>query len=137
MIVLSDRQPALALRGKIAMDMTQTLPDVQYITRENGQRVGVVLAWEDYRSIQARLMDDPDLLIGLSEIELSALSDGVLAVEHQARLSALLERNRAQTLTVGEAKELDRYLEQIDSLNILKARARLTLQYLHQAEQVN
>lgn len=60
----------------------------------------------------------------------------MLAVEHQERLSALLERNRDQTLTASEAGELDRYLEQIDSLNILKARARLTLQHLRQAEQV-
>ena len=119
------------------MDMTQTLPDVQYITRENGQRVGVVLAWEDYRNIQARLLDDPDLLPGLSETELRALSEGVLAAEHQERLSALLDRNREQTLTEREAEELDRYLEQIDSLNILKARARLTLQHLRQMQQVN
>lgn len=119
------------------MDKTQTLPDVQYITRENGQRVGVMLAWEDFLAIQARLLDDPDLLPGLSETELQALSEGMLAVEHQERLSALLERNRAQTLSASEAAELDRYLEQIDSLNILKARARLTLQHLQQAEQVN
>lgn len=114
------------------MDTTQTLPDVQYITRENGQRVGVVLAWEDFRTIQARLLDDPDLLPGLSESELHALSDGVLAVEHQERLSALLERNREQTLNTGEAVELDHYLEQIDSLNILKARALFTLKHLEQ-----
>lgn len=119
------------------MDMTQALSDVQYITREDGQRVGVVLAWEDFRTIQARLLDDPDLLPGLSESELRALSDGVLAVEHQQRLSTLLERNRKQTLSTGEAGELDRYLEQIDSLSILKARARLTLQHLHQLEKVN
>jgi hypothetical protein len=119
------------------MDMTQTLPDVQYITRENGQRVGVVLAWEDFRNIQARLLDDPELLPGLSETELRALSEGMLAAEHQERLSVLLERNREQTLGDNDADELDRYLEQIDSLNILKARARLTLQHLRQAEQVN
>lgn len=87
------------------MDMTQALSDVQYITREDGQRVGVVLAWEDFRTIQARLLDDPDLLPGLSESELRALSDGVLAVEHQQRLSTLLERNRKQTLSTGEAGE--------------------------------
>ena len=116
------------------MDVTQTLSDVQYITRENGQRVGVVLAWEDFRNIQARLLDDPDLLIGLSEIELNALSEGMLAIEHQEKLSVLLERNREQMLTAVEAEELDRYLEQIDSLNILKARARLTLQHLRQMQ---
>ena len=114
------------------MDLTQTLSDVQYITRENGQRVGVVLAWEDFRTIQARLLDDPDLLPGMSEPELRALSEGVLAVEHQERLSTLLERNREQKLTASEARELDRYLEQIDALNILKARARFSLKHLEQ-----
>lgn len=114
-----------------------SLPDVLYITRENGQRVGVVMAWEDFRNIQARLLNDPDLLPGLSEIELNALSEGVLAVEHQERLSALLERNREQTLSVSESQEMDHYLAQIDSLNILKARARLTLQHLRQIGQVN
>ena len=89
-----------------------------------------MFAWEDFRNLHARMLDDPDLLIGLSEIELNALSKGMLAVEHQERLSALLERNREQTLTAGEAEELDRYLEQIDTLNILKARARLTVQHL-------
>lgn len=69
---------------------------------------------------------DPDLLSGLSEIELQALSEGVLSVEHQDRLSALLERNRDQALTDDEAAELDRYLEQIDSLNILTHTATLT-----------
>ena len=89
-----------------------------------------MFAWEDFRNLHARMLDDPDLLIGLSEIEPNALSKGMLAVEHQERLSALLERNREQTLTAGEAEELDRYLEQIDTLNILKARARLTVQHL-------
>lgn len=117
-----------------AMALTRSLADVQYITRENGQRVGVVLAWEDFRNMQARLLDDPDLLPGLSEMELQALSQGVLSVEHQDRLSALLERNREQVLTEGEAAELDRYLEQIDSLNILKARARLTLRHWQQMQ---
>lgn len=128
---------SVGVERKSAMDVTQTLSDVQYITRENGQRVGVVLAWEDFRNMQARLLDDPELLPGLSETELRALSEGMLAAEHQERLSVLLERNREQTLGAGEAKELDRYLEQIDSLNILKARARLTLQHLRQTGQVN
>lgn len=119
------------------MALIQTLPAVQYITQENGQRVGVVLAWEDFRNLQARLLNDPDLLTGLSETELHALSQGVLSVEHQGRLSALLERNREQSLTAQEAEELDRYVEQVDSLNILKAKALLTLRYLEQVQQTN
>jgi hypothetical protein len=119
------------------MDMIQALPDVQYIIREDGERVGVVMALEDYRGIQARLLDDPDLLPGLSETELRALSEGMLAAEHQERLSELLALNHEQMLKAQEAEELDRYLELIDSLNILKARARLTLHHLEQMQQVN
>ena len=33
-----------------------SLPVVLYITRENGQRVGVVMAWEDFRNILEDLM---------------------------------------------------------------------------------
>lgn len=116
------------------MELIQPFPSVQYITHEDGQRVGVVLAWEDFRNMQALLLDDPDLLVGLSETELDALSEGVLTVEHQSRLSALLERNREQALASSESEELDRYLQQVDSLNILKARARLTLQHLRRAQ---
>lgn len=77
------------------------------------------------------------MLIDLSEAELNALSEGVLSVEHQSRLGLLLERNREAALTSSESEELDRYLQQIDSLNILKARARLTLQHLRHLQMVN
>jgi hypothetical protein len=73
--------------------------------------------------------DDPDLLEGLSLAELHALSGAMLSPEQQDHLSALLERNRQQALTPDEEDELNRLLERIDYLNILKARARLTLQY--------
>lgn len=73
--------------------------------------------------------NDPDLLEGLSEAELHALAVATLSPEQQNHLSALLERNRQQTLTPDEEDELDRLLKRIDYLNILKARARLTLQY--------
>lgn len=80
-------------------------------------------------------MDDPDLLSGLSEMELQALSERVLSDEHQDRLHTLLERNRDQALTADEAAELDRYLEQIDALNLLRAQARLTLRHLQHMQQ--
>jgi hypothetical protein len=73
--------------------------------------------------------NDPDLLEGLSQAELHALSVVMLSSEQQDHLSALLGRNRQQTLTPDEEDALGRLLKRIDYLNILKARARLTLQY--------
>ena len=54
------------------MEQTSTLSPVRYITEENGQRVGVVLTWQDYQYVQAHLMSDADLLPGMSEAELRA-----------------------------------------------------------------
>lgn len=73
--------------------------------------------------------NDPDLLESLSQAELHALSVAMLSPEQRDHLSALLERNRQQTLTPDEEDEIDRLLKRIDYLNILKARARLTLKY--------
>jgi len=117
------------------MEQTSTLSPVRYITEENGQRVGVVLTWQDYQYVQARLMSDADLLPGMSEAELRALGEGMLSPQHQERLSELLQRNRNQTLTPAETHELNGLLDDIDLLNILKARAKLTLQQSHQHPQ--
>jgi hypothetical protein len=57
--------------------------------------------------------NDPDLLEGLSQAELHALSVVMLSPEQQQHLSALLERNRQQTLTPDEEDELDRLLKRI------------------------
>ena len=75
------------------------------------------------------LIAEEDLLEGLSKAELHALSVAMLSPEQQDHLSALLERNRQQTLTPDEEDELDRLLKRIDNLNFLKARALLTLQH--------
>ncbi|OGO41140.1 MAG: hypothetical protein A2Z04_08935 [Chloroflexi bacterium RBG_16_57_9] len=103
-------------------------PPVQYLVREDGQRTGVVLEWEDYQTLQAALSSDPDLLIGLSEHELQALAEGILSTHHQERLNELLQRNREGALSAGEEQELDRLLEHVDYMNTLKARAMYTLQ---------
>ena len=109
----------------------QTMPlPVQYITAENGQRVGVLLSWREFQQLQLRVSDDPDLLSGLSIAELQALAEGMLSARCQAELSDLLAENDRAPLAAEDAEELDRLLEQIDVLSILKARAQLTLQSL-------
>jgi hypothetical protein len=69
----------------------------------------------------------PELLVGLSLDELEALADSLLAPAAQARLDDLLARKKDNQLSVDEEVELDRVLEKIDQLTILKTRARYTL----------
>ncbi len=76
--------------------------------------------------------DDPEILVGLSTGELEALSESLLAHSAQARLDDLLARNAQSQLQAPEVSELDRLLERVDQLTVLKTRARYTLQH-HQA----
>lgn len=72
-------------------------------------------------------LKESDFLVGLSETELQALATGKLAPPEQERLSDLLHRNKNGQLSADDEAELDEFLERIDSLNLLKARAILTL----------
>ncbi len=72
---------------------------------------------------------EPDLLIGLSVEELQALADGLLAPAAQARLDDLLARHKDKRLSGDEERELDRLIQQVDQLTILKTRARYTLKH--------
>lgn len=74
-------------------------------------------------------IEDPGFISGLPEDQSRILAVATLSSEQQDRLNLLLERNRRHTLTPDEEDEIDRFLRRIDYLNILKARARLTLQY--------
>ena len=70
---------------------------------------------------------DSELLIGLSDGELDALADSMLAPSAQARLDELLARNTENQLSAGEQAELERLLDRVDQLTILKTRAKYTL----------
>ena len=103
------------------------LEKVRYVTDEQGERVGVLLDLAEYRQLTDSLASDPDFLIGLSQAELQALAESVLAPTAQARLDDLLTRHAEAQLSAEETAELDRLLEQVDQLTILKTRARYTL----------
>lgn len=75
-------------------------------------------------------MQHPEQLQGLNEIQLEALAEGRLAVAEQAELDQLLQRNSLGELSDTDAGKLDHILDRVDQLNILKARAILTLQAL-------
>jgi len=70
---------------------------------------------------------DPKLLVGLSDAELEVLADSVLAPRLQERLDHLLQLNRECVLDNDTKQKLDRLLEQVDQMNVLKARAMYTL----------
>jgi len=71
--------------------------------------------------------DDPELMTSLSAEELEALAECILSPSLQARLEELQSQNREGLLSTAERRELDRLLQQVDQLAILKTRARYTL----------
>ncbi len=91
--------------------------------------MGVLRDLEVYEKLRLRENED-DLLPGLSPAELQALADSQLAAAAQSQLNDLLDRNAQGNLSRAEETELDQLLAQIDSLNILKTRARYTLKRL-------
>lgn len=66
-------------------------------------------------------------LTGLSEAELRALAESVLASRHARRLKHLLRLNREKKLTRALKAELDALLEESDRVALLKAKAQYTL----------
>lgn len=73
---------------------------------------------------------DSELLISLSLEELQALAEGLLAPTFQRQLEGLLAQGAEHPLSADEEATLDQMLLQIDQLNILKARAKYTLNHL-------
>lgn len=74
------------------------------------------------------MSSDSEILMGLSDDELEALADSMLAPSAQARLDALLGRHAQGELAAGEESELDHLVARVDQLTILKTRARYTLE---------
>lgn len=102
---------------------------VQYVTNQQGERIGVLLDLDTYQQLTNSPKDE-ELLTDLSLDELQVLANSVLALPIQAQLDELLARNAEAQLSADEAATLDRLLNQVDQLNILKTRARYTLHQL-------
>ena len=77
------------------------------------------------------MSQDPDELRGISDGELEALADGLLAPSLQGRLDELIARSKETRLAASEEAELDVILTRVDQLTLLKTRARYTLQRQH------
>lgn len=106
------------------------MENVQYVTDEQGSQVGVILSIDTYRKLIRKSEMDPELLTELNSNELQALADSQLTATEQERLDVLLARNNRNELTDEETVELDRLIQQVDQLNLLKTRARYTLRQL-------
>jgi hypothetical protein len=110
---------------------------MRYVTNEQGERVGVLLDLETYDRLNHLSNLDAECLIDLNQLELKALAESMLAPAAQGRLDELLARNAETELCADEQAELDRLLDQIDHLTILKTRARYTLQFLETLAQAS
>ena len=104
---------------------------VQYVTNEQGERVGVLLDFNTYARFSPLLLDE-EYLVGLSIDELQALASCKLALADQTRLNDLVARNAESLLCANEVAELDGLLVKADQLTILKTRAHYTLKCLEQ-----
>jgi hypothetical protein len=105
---------------------------VHYITNQQGERVGVMLDLETYNRLRNYLRADTELLTNLSIDELQALAESILAPKEQEELERLLVKNKETQLSADENDLLDKMLAKIDRLNIIKTRARYTLNQLEQ-----
>jgi hypothetical protein len=75
------------------------------------------------------MSNETNILPNVSAAGLKALANSVLAPKSQAKVDDLLARNAAGALDERETAELDSLIEQIDELNLLKARAAYTLRH--------
>ncbi len=103
------------------------MENIQYVVDEHGKQVAVLLDVVEYERLTKQVPADAELLVGLSQAELQALAESMLAPAAQTRLTELLADNQARALLPTEIIELDHLLEQVDQLTILKTRARHTI----------
>lgn len=88
---------------------------LQYLTNEQGERVGVLLDWNTYARLTNPLGLDEQCLVGLSIDELTAQASCKLAAAEQTHLNDLVSRNTESLLSTDEIAELDDLLVKLAS----------------------
>jgi hypothetical protein len=73
------------------------------------------------------MINDLEILHGLSSGELDAIAEVMLAPSLQVRLDEYIALSKEQKLKPEEAAELDWLLARVDQLTLVKTRARYTL----------
>ena len=63
---------------------------LQYVTNQNGERVGVLLDLETYQQLTNALTKEDEILTDLSLDELKALSESMLSPKTQVELNSHL-----------------------------------------------
>ena len=99
----------------------------QFLTNEQGERVGVVLDMATYEKLLRLETRDANLLRDLTIEQLEVLAKSQLTSDAQEQLYDLIEKKKTSALSREETKQLAGFLEQIDQLAVLKARALYTL----------
>ncbi len=79
---------------------------VQYITNEQGERVGVLLDLRTYQELINLSTVDAEILTGLSLDELQALAESTLSLKAQVQLDDLLVRNAENQLSIAKGSIL-------------------------------
>ncbi|WP_414623267.1 hypothetical protein [Calothrix sp. CCY 0018] len=108
----------------------------QYLTNKQGERIGVFLDLETYHKLINQSVVDSELLSNLSLDELQALADIKLSINTQTELNDLLKQSTENQLSTDESATLNDLLTKVDQLNILKTRARYTLNQLQGSSRV-
>ena len=73
------------------------------------------------------MSQDIEVLIGVSDSELEALAEVMLASSLQARLDDLIARSKERELSSDESAELDRLFARVDQLTLLKTHVKYTI----------
>lgn len=112
-----------------------TYPEVLQIAQQLSPEAQLELAetlLHNLRTVLSRQTTQLDdngltLLSGLSQAELQALAEAVVAPDRQQQLQSLLAKNRQGSLMPEEEQILDRLLAEADQVALLKARALYTM----------
>ncbi len=109
------------------LSFQQILKAARQLPRSSQVELASTLLQETPLAEASAEMSSLQPLIGLTEAELHALAESVLAPRHARRLKQLLRLNREKKLTRALRAELDALLEESDRVALLKAKANYTL----------
>jgi uncharacterized membrane protein YgaE (UPF0421/DUF939 family) len=112
------------------------MAEPRFVTTPQGT-VEVIMDEKTYEALVSSNSPDPLLLRDLTLEQLKALAEGKLTTDIQAQLNGLIQKEKAGQATTEESAILDKLLQQLDQLNLLKARALYTLKKIYRIDSVS